>query len=358
MEINFWNTKERKITLITYEMLEKEIKKNSIKNSYIFCGQDEELIKDGIKVLIKPFVDASTMDLNYIRFDGNKLNVDELINACETMPFMAEKKVVMVYRANFLMDKTDPSNTNIYNTLKEYLKDMPPYTILVMYYVFSDKRETPKKNKKIMSLDKITTVVHFEKLRKDKVIKKVGEIFKEKKKDIGNIELRYFCERVQNNFEIINNEIDKLIDYTYGRDIKRQDIDKFISSKGDEDIFDLVDFISQRKIEKAIDVMDEILFKADQHILIIISIENQFKKLYGIKLGVQKGKRIDDFESELRLPRFVCEKLINLSSKFTLRQLGELIRLCINTEIRLKSSNVDKRMELELLLISTLMVKK
>jgi DNA polymerase-3 subunit delta len=344
--------------LITYEIFEKEIKKNSIKNSYIFCGQDEELIKDGIKMLAKPFVDDSGMDLNYIKFDGNKLDMNQLINACETMPFMGEKKVVIVYRANFLMDKTDSSNTNIYNDIKEYLKDVPPYTILVMYYVFSDKRETPKKNKKIMALDRITTIVHFEKLRKDRFIKKIEEIFKEKKKEIGNVELRYFCEKVQNNFDIINNEIDKLIDYTIDREIKRQDIDKLIPSKSEDDIFDLVDLISQRKIEKAIDVMDEILFKADQHILIIVSIENQFRRLYGIKLGLQKGKRIDDFISELRLPAFVCEKLVNLSSKFSTRQLGQLIRLCVKTEIRLKSSNIDKRTELELLLISTLMVKK
>lgn len=344
--------------MITSDIFEKEIKNKSIKNSYIFCGGDEELIKEGIELLSKPILNGGFEDLNYTRIDGLTATMDDIMNACETMPFMGEKKVVLVYRANFLKDKADSGSTKIYNEIKEYLKDIPDFTVLIMYYVFNDKRENPKKNKKLMALDKFTEIVHFEKLKKDRFIKKVEDVFNEKGKDIGKIELRYFCERVQNNFNVIRREVDKLIDYTVGREIKKEDIEILIPSKSEDDIFDLVDLISQRKVEKAIDVMDDLLFKADQHMLIVTSIESQFKKLYNIKLGMDNGKRVNDFVSELRVPAFVCEKLMNLSSKFSRRQLEELIKLSVKTEARLKSSGVDKTMELELLLLNTLMIKK
>ena len=141
--------------MITYDIFEKEVKQNSIKNSYVFCGLDEELIKDGVNLLTKPFLEDGFGDLNYIKLDGLTTTMDDILNACETMPFMSEKKVVLVYRANFLKDKTDSSGTKMYNTIKDYLKDVPPHTLLVMYYVFGDKRETAKKNKKLMALDKI-----------------------------------------------------------------------------------------------------------------------------------------------------------------------------------------------------------
>lgn len=344
--------------MITYDVLEREVKDNKIKNSYIFCGIDEELIKEGINMITKPIIPEGFEDLNYIKMDGMTATMDDIMNACETMPFMGEKKVVLVYRANFLRDKTDSSGTKVYNEIKKYLKDMPDFTVLIMYYLFNDKRETPKKNKKLIALDKVTNIVHFEKLKRDKFIKKVDELFKEQGRSIGRVELGFFCERVQNNFNIIRREIDKLIDYTDGREIKKADIEKLIPSKSEEDIFDLVDLISQRKIEKAIDIMDELLFKADQHMLIITSIESQFKKLYTIKIGMEHGKRVNDFVSELRVPPFVCEKLMNLSSKFSRKQLEGLIKLCIDTESRLKSTGVDKTMELELLLLNTLMIKR
>ena len=73
---------------------------------------------------------------------------------------------------------------------------------------------------------------------------------------------------------------------------------------------------------------------------------------------MSQGKRADKFMSELRLPQFVCEKLMSQSSRFTQKQLCELVKLCVTTETKLKSSGVDKDMEMEFLLINTLTVKK
>ena len=145
--------------------------------------------------------------------------------------------------------------------------------------------------------------------------------------------------------------------YALGRELKKEDIDKLIPNKSEDDIFDLVEYISLRKVEKAIDLLDELLFKADQHMLIISSIGNHFKRLYEIKTYLLKGKKLEFFISKYRLPQFVCEKLMNQASKFSLKQLNQLIKVCINTEIKLKSSTTDKQMEMELMLFKTFMIK-
>ena len=61
--------------------------------------------------------------------------------------------------------------------------------------------------------------------------------------------------------------------------------------------------------------------------------------------------------SKYRLPQFVCEKIMNQASKFTVKQLSELIRVCVETELKLKSSASEKQMEMELMLFKTFMVK-
>ena len=129
-----------------------------------------------------------------------------------------------------------------------------------MYYLFNDKRDTPKKNKKLSTLDKYVKVVHCDKLKKDKYYKKIEDIFKENGRTIGKVQLKYFADKVQNNFDIIKREIDKLDCYALGRELTKEDIDKLIPNKSEDDIFDLVEYISLRKVEKAIDLLDE-LFK-------------------------------------------------------------------------------------------------
>ena len=343
--------------MITIDVLESEIKKNSIANGYVFCGLDEELIKSSIDHIIKKVLDKDFLDLNFIKIDGLTSTFDEIENACETLPFFGDKKVVLVYRANFLKDKPYKEGAKTYTEILKYIKDLPQHTILIMYYLFNDKRDTPKKNKKLSTLDKYVKVVHCDKLKKDKYYKKIEDIFKENGRTIGKVQLKYFADKVQNNFDIIKREIDKLDCYALGREITKEDIDKLIPNKSEDDIFDLVEYISLRKVEKAIDLLDELLFKADQHMLIISSIGNHFKRLYEIKIYLLKGKKLEFFISKYRLPQFVCEKLMNQASKFSLKQLNQLIKVCVNTEIKLKSSTTDKQMEMELMLFKTFMIK-
>lgn len=343
--------------LINMEIFEEELKKNNISNGYIFCGLDEELIKENINAIVNKIVDKDFMDLNYIKLDGMEATFNDIENACETMPFFADKKVVLVYRANFLKDKADKDATKVYSDISKYIKDIPSSTVLIMYYLFNDKRDTPKKNRKLTTLDKYMKVVYCDKLKKDKYYKKVEDLFRERGRTIGKVQLRYFAEKVQNNFDIIKREIDKLDNYATGREITKEDIDKLILNKSDDDIFDLVEYISIRKVEMALDLLDQLLFKADQHMLIISSIQSHFKRLYEIKVYASKGKKVDFFMSKYRLPQFVCEKLINQSSKFSIKQLNQLIKVCVETENKLKSSTVEKQTEMELMLFKTFMVK-
>ena len=88
--------------VINYEFYEQEIEKGNIKNGYAFCGLDEELIKDGVNLVVKKTVEKELEELNLIKIDGMNTTFDDIFNACETMPFMSEKKVVIIYRANFL----------------------------------------------------------------------------------------------------------------------------------------------------------------------------------------------------------------------------------------------------------------
>ena len=157
--------------VINYEFYEQEIEKGNIKNGYAFCGLDEELIKDGVNLVVKKTVEKELEELNLIKIDGMNTTFDDIFNACETMPFMSEKKVVIIYRANFLQEKSDSSGTKIYNEIKKYIEDLPPYTILIMYYLFKDKRDKPNKNKKLTQLGKNLSVVFCDKLKRDRYIK-------------------------------------------------------------------------------------------------------------------------------------------------------------------------------------------
>ncbi|WP_181951635.1 DNA polymerase III subunit delta [Clostridium massiliodielmoense] len=334
--------------------LENKLNKGNLSNVYVFCGSDEQSIKKAIDKIVNKVVNKDFKELNYVQLDGMTVEIDSIINACETLPLMSEKRVALIYRANFLKDKVDKSMEKVFKSLIKYIEDVPKDSILIMYYIFENDRE--KESLKLKKLDKKIEVVKFSKLKGVALQRKVGEIFKRKNKTISKSDLALFCNIVENNMDIIENEVEKLCCYVDDRDIFTEDITKLISGKNDNDIFNLVDFVSQKKPQKSLDILNELVFKGESVTGILRMIQRQFKLIFDIKVNMDKGKNKDDIARELRLHPFICEKMMNQSKKFSIGQLEKIFKLCIETEKTLKSSSVNQKTELELLIINTVIV--
>ncbi|MCD3195386.1 DNA polymerase III subunit delta [Clostridium botulinum C] len=341
-------------TLLDSFALENKLSKGEIDKFYVFCGSDEQSIRSNIDKIITKVVNKEFLELNYAQLDGMVVDMESIINACETLPLMSEKRVVVIYRANFLRDKVDKSAEKVFNALKKYIKDLPEDCVLIMYYIFENDRE--KESSKLKKIDKDATVVKFSKLKGMALQKRVAEIFKRKNKNITRADLALFCNTIENNMDIIENEVEKLCCYTIGRDITTKDISNVIIGKNDNDIFNLVDFVSQKKPQNSLDILNELVFKGESVTGILRMIQRQFKLIFDIKLSIEKGMNKDEISKELRLHPFICEKMMLQSKKFSISQLEKIFKLCIDTEKTLKSSSVNPKTELELLIINTVIV--
>lgn len=343
--------------MINFLDLEDKIKKKSIEKFYIFCGFNEHLIKEKIKKITEISVNSSFIDLNYFEFDGATVSYDDIVNACETLPFMSDKKVIVVYRADFLGDRTKNTNKNgedILKKIQNYGANLPTGCILIFYYVFENDRE--KVSSKVKRIDKKACVVEFTKLRGMMLQKKVKEIFAQKGKDIDRANLSFFCSEVENNMDVIENEVEKLCTYTSNRNIEKQDIIDLLPEKSDNDIFNLVDFLSQKRPEPALEVLSELMYRGEKATNILSMIERQFRIMVNLKIGMSNGKGKEELAREYRLHPFICEKMMGQCKKYTLEQIIKAEEICSETEKELKSQGNDEKVKLELLIIKSAMI--
>lgn len=88
-------------TLLDSFALENKLSKGEIDKFYVFCGSDEQSIRSNIDKIITKVVNKEFLELNYAQLDGMVVDMESIINACETLPLMSEKRVVVIYRANF-----------------------------------------------------------------------------------------------------------------------------------------------------------------------------------------------------------------------------------------------------------------
>lgn len=335
----------------------RNLKEGKINNSYIFRGTDENMIKESVEKIKKKVLSTDFIDLNYVEFHGDKVTEDQILNACETLPFMSDKKIVLIYRASFLDDKeTKGEGEKVYKFLQKYIKSVPSHCMLVMYYVFGSDRDKP--STKVKRLDGAATLVRIDKLKGEELKNKVNKIFEKKGKIIGKTELAIFCNEVQSNLYIIENEVEKLCTYTGEREIKKEDIYILTPQKNENDIFNLVDAISQNNIKKSLEILNELIFRGEVHSHILYMIQRQYKLLLDVKLRVLNGEHKDKIVAELRLNPFICEKLISQCRSFSLNYLKSMVEESLRCEKNMKTMSLDLKTEIEMLIVKGAIIKK
>lgn len=346
------------IIMIDTFTLSQDLKKGNLKNCYIFCGTDEKIIEECIENIIEKSISKNLRELNFQKFDGCALeSFDAIINACQTLPFMSDKKVVVVYRAPFINDnsteKSKLSGEKQFELICSYIQKIPKHCILIMYDVFKGKRDKP--GRKIYKMDKSACVVRVGKLKGRQLEQKVEKLFIERKKNIRKLELRIFCSLVEEeNFSEIKNEVEKLCCYTYEREISREDIEKLLSKSSDEDIFDLVNPIADKKVKEALNVLDELLYKGMKISYILSMIERQFDRMLKMKVELEAKREKKYIMNMLGMKsEYAYKIMVGQSKKFTIRQLKRSLDMCLDTEERIKSLPVNEKTEMELLIINT-----
>ena len=113
------------------------------------------------------------------------------------------------------------------------------------------------------------------------------------KVDIKEEQLNYLLEISGTNMQDLMNEIRKLIEYAgENGEIKKEDIDKLAIKDVQAIIFDLTDYLGIKETDKALEVLDNLVYNKEPLQKIIITLYNHFKKLYLTKLALDKKRDI------------------------------------------------------------------
>ena len=114
------------------QTLNQDIKTGEFKQIYLLYGE-EAFLKNSYKNRLKEAIIGDDT-MNFARFEGKGLDVDELIRLADTMPFFAERRLILVEDSGFFKSASD--------ALVQYLPSMPDTTILLFVETEVDKRNS------------------------------------------------------------------------------------------------------------------------------------------------------------------------------------------------------------------------
>lgn len=344
---------------MNYMNIFKDIEAKRFKSIYLFYGEEEYVKQQALNQLVDALIDPQFRDLNYQVMDGSEVGVDEIINACETLPFMSDRRLIVVKDSVFLTNRRNGSdNQNSVEDgkrLGEYIKDIPPTT----YVIFYVRNGIGSKSGLYKSIKKIGSVVEFSRLEdidvKRWVVREIGI----HSKTITKPAIEQFVYLVGTNLEDVENELSKLMAFVHDCDvITEEHVQKIATPTLEHSIFQLVEAIGNRDVDTALILLDEMLDKGEAFYSIIPMIGRQIRLILLCKSYSEKGYLRNQIASTLKIHPYGVGKYISQGQNFTKEELEAAFLDCLKLDYSIKQGKIDGRLGLEMLILSMCEMQK
>ncbi|MBR3163436.1 MAG: DNA polymerase III subunit delta [Clostridia bacterium] len=331
------------------EELERDLKAQKIANIYLLFGEETFLLETNLKKIKKLFGET-IKGINYITLDED--TVEKIISDIETPAFGFEKKLIIAKNTGLFKTgakKQKESLNKLRDKLNEYIKENIDTIKESVIVVFVEAEAG--KSSLFNTIDKYGTVCKFEYQKPNQIQRRLKSICNLYKVDIDNPTMQYFLECCGTDMQDLINEIRKLIEFVgEGNTIKKEDIDKLSTKKIESIIFELTDNLGKKNTQKALEVLNNLIYQKEPIQKILITLYNHFKKLYLTKIAIQE--KLDIITSLELKPNqtFLVNKYKQQASYFTEQELFIIIKELIDLDYKYKIGLIDVNIGLESIL--------
>lgn len=318
----------------------QDIKNGQFCKLYLLYGEEAYLRRQYRDNLRKALVsEEDTMNCSV--YSGKDINVNEVVDLAGTMPFFAERRVIIVENSGWFKSGNDQIVTLI--------KALPDTTCMIFV-----EEEVDKRGRLFKAVTTNGYAANCE-MQDETMLKKwVMGLLKKENKSITPDALNLLLDRTGTNMENIRREVEKLVCYKYYEEgITAADVEELCIVQLQNQIFDMVEAVAQKKQKQALRLYYNLLALKEAPMKILVLIARQFHMLLQVKEMKSKGYQESDIARQTGLnPYFLKKKYIPQAAQFKLSQLEAALRTCVEAEENVKTGRMSDMFSVELLIVS------
>ena len=318
--------------------LKEDLKTGQLKQIYLLCGEEAYLKKYYKNELRKALISPDDT-MNYAYYEGKGISVNEVIDLAETLPFFAERRLIMM------------EDTGLFKSsgaeLADYVKELPETT----YMVFVES-EIDKRGKLYKAVQSKGCIVELVKQDGDTLFRWVAGQIKREGKMTNDHVIQYFLGKVGDDMENIQKELEKLFCYTLEKEsISKEDVDEICTEQITNRVFDMVNAVADKEQRKALDYYYDLLALKEPPLRILFLLGRQFKLLMEVKSMEMQGIGRKEMAEKVGLSPYVVGKYQTQARAFKLGTLRKIVEDCVSTEEQIKTGNITEILVVELFII-------
>lgn len=321
---------------------------------YVFHGDDPVGIGKQIDHLIKKQAELGPLDFNFSRLDAQFVNDEDLSTATRSLPFLAERRLVVLENAGLKMGKDAEERCT------KFLDSVPETTALVLVVMDEFRSSKSEVGQKWLTEKhwfwtwriKAAQRVYFAQFRQPHPEGMAGWI-RNKAVELGGrfsqAAAETLADQVGNNTLVAEKEIVKLLTYVDGsRPVEQEDVDLLTAQFRQVNVFDLVDAIGLGKTNRAMHLLHELLDAVDAREIFPLVIR-QFRLLIQSRELLDEGGSKETIQRELNQKNaYVAGKLAEQARQFTPQSLSQAYHRLLDLDEGSKTGQWTMELALEL----------
>lgn len=318
--------------------LQEDIKSGNFKNAYLLFGEEAYLriqYKEKLIQALNP--DEDTM--NFSKYEGKGIDVRAVIDLCETMPFFAEHRIILVENSGFFKNKCDE--------LADYMKTLPDYVRIVFV-----EEEVDKRSRMYKAVKSAGSIVEFAKQDEKTLMRWAAGILAKEGRKITTRDMELFLTKTGTDMGNIRMELEKLIAYTMGQDIvTREDIEEICTTRTENKIFDMVRAVTEKDQRKALDLYNDLLTLREPPMRILFLLSKQFRQMCLAKKMAGEGASQSEIASRLGVPSFAARNILGCARAYETKELEQAEEDFVEAEEAVKTGRLQDVLSVELLIV-------
>ncbi|MGN1015336.1 MAG: DNA polymerase III subunit delta [Butyricicoccus sp.] len=328
------------------DMLKRDLQCHEIGQLYLIGGEESYLKEHYLKRLLDEVLDDTFRDFNLEEFEGNSVSLEQLTNAIDSYPAMAERRVVVLKDLDVFK-----APAALKEELPNILSDLPEYICLIIYYDTIELK--PDKRTKLYTLiNKIGCIADFSQLERHDLIPWVRRRVSAQKRHISDDTCDYLLFLCGTSMTNLVTEIDKACAHSATDEVTRKDIDAVCSKVLDAVIFDLTDAITAARFERALTLVGDLVAQKNEPIVLLGAVARHIQRMYAAKLiAASHGTEQDLMQVLDTKSAYYARKMRDSVRTVPLGWLRHALLLCGEADISMKTTGTDRQKVLELLLL-------
>jgi DNA polymerase-3 subunit delta len=324
-----------------YTDLIRDLHRGKLLPLYLFFGEEEFLMQEALDLIRERIVDPASRDFNSDTIYGKGSSGDEIVGLCQTLPFMTERRLVVV-------KEVDALKAADLDELQAYLQDPAPSTCLVM--IASDPRYDRRSF--IAAVEARGAVTRFYPLLEREIASWIEKRVIALGLAIERDAVQYVWQTIGNDLQSLSSEIEKSVIFVKDRkNITYEDVRMAVGDFREYTPFDLADALGRRDRQKAFLVLNRLLQEGEQPVGLLASIAWNFRRLMRAKSMEAAGVGYEEIKKKLRVIFHQSAAFQQQMRSYTLPEIEGFFGALLSADRALKSSGLGGRLVLERMII-------